>query len=298
MGFARPFTPVPLPRARALALALLLPLFMAAPLAGRAADIDPVAPALPPVTAWPHSTVVCRDGTFVRDVTLSWVLDGYLLEAIAADGTVTTLAPSHVKAVLAPDGSDLTDIVGAACPAHDVDFRLLGRGSRTPFTFTVMGDAGAGLAIGTVRGGAGPVPVLLGGLRASLGGRLHARLGLRRQGLEQEPDLGGAAFSSASTDVLVLVGGRLKDPRENDNYAYLEGGLVLVRFDERFGDGPDLARSAHGAAAQGGVVLPLSASRGVDIGVTAMSRPPLLDGAGHSLMVSFNVALTLRGGGR
>jgi hypothetical protein len=243
-------------------------------------------------------TVVRHDGTSVRNVTLSWVLDGYLLEAIDGDGTVTTLAPSHVKTVLAPDGTDMTDEVGAACPASDVDFRLLGKGSRTPFKFTIMGDAGAGLAAGSAKGGHSPVPVLLGGLRASLGGRLHARVGLRRQGLKQEPDLGGVAYSSASTDLLVMIGGRLKDPRENDNYAYLEGGLLLVRFDERFGDGTDLGRDAHGVAAQGGVVLPLSAGLGVDVGVTAMSRPPLLAGAGHGLMISFNVALTFRDGGR
>lgn len=276
-----------------LVLSMLLGMPGALPPSPAAAALDPA----PAATIWHQVTVVRKDGTTARDVTLAWILDGYLLEATAADGSVTTVAPVHVKAVLAADGRDLTDEVGDACPAHDVDFRLLGRGARVPFTFAIMGDAGAGLATGSAKGGRGPVPVLLGGLRAALGDRVHARVGLRRQSLEQEPDEGVVAYRSASTDLLLMLGGRLKDPRENNNYAYLEGGLLVARFDERFGAGDGDPSTASGLAAQGGVVLPLSPTRGIDLGVTVMSRPSLLQGAGRTLMISFNVALTFRGGG-
>lgn len=300
MRFARSLTPAAVRRTGA--LALLLPLLMTVPLPGHAGDADPRAPALPPVTSWPHMTVVFRDGTSIQNVTLTWVLDGYLLEAIVADGTVKTLAPSNVKAVLARDGSDMTDVIGAACPASDVDFRLLGKGARVPFTFSIMGDAGAGLAVGSAKGGGSPVLVLLGGVRAAVGGTMHARLGARRQDLEQVPDVGGAARSSAGTDLLLMLGTRLKDPRENDNFGYLEGGLLLTFFDNRFpgedGGAEPGTLTAAGLAAQGGVVLPLSPTHGLDIGLAAMSRPALIEGTGRCLMLSLNLALTIRGGGR
>lgn len=275
-------------------LAALLAVMLSTPLPARAA-----AEAAP---AWPHVTVERKDGSLVRDVTLAWVLDGFLLEATAGDGSVTTLAPSQVRAVLAADGRDVTDEVGAACPARDVDFRLLGSRARRPFLFALMGDAGVGVAVGNSPGGGDPVPVLLGGLRVAVAGPLHVRLGLRRQDLEQAAGTGGGLRSSAGTDLLLLLGGRLRQPRDNDNFAYLEGGVLLARFDERFAgdDGGAVSdeRSAAGVLAQGGVVLPLSPTRGVDVGLALMSRPPLIAGTGSNFAISLNLALTLRGGGR
>ena len=114
--------------------------------------------------------------------------------------------------------------------------------------------------------------------------------------------MGGRRRDSASTDLLLLLGGRLKHPRENDNFAYLEGGVLLANFDERFtGDdaaGVSADRQASGLLAQGGVVLPLSPTRGVDVGLALISRPPLIEGTGRNLTISLNLALTLRGGGR
>lgn len=282
--------------------AALVAATLIAPGLARAATPATASATVSAADSWPHVTVERKDGTIVRDVTLAWVLDGFLLEATAGDGSVTTLAPAQVRAVRGPDGRDLTDEVGAACPAQDVDFSLLGRRARRPFVFAWMGDAGAGLAVGSSPGGGDPVPVLRGGLRVAAGERLHVRLGLRRQHLEQEAAMGGRRRDSASTDLLLLLGGRLKHPRENDNFAYLEGGVLLAGFDERFtGDdaaGVSADRQASGLLAQGGVVLPLSPTRGVDVGLALISRPPLIEGTGRNLTISLNLALTLRGGGR
>lgn len=253
-----------------------------------------------PPAAWDHVNLEKRDGAVLADVRLAWVLDGYLLEATAADGTVTTLAPTQVRAVRAADGRDLTAEVGDACPATDVDFRLLGDRARDSFDFSLMADLGAGLAVGTAKDGGSPRIVLLGGLRAGMGDRAHVRAGLRRQQLAQSAPLGGAALESASTDFVLLFGGRLLHPRENDNYAYLEAGPMLVRFDERFrgddGLDPATARNAAGFLAQGGAVLPLSPSRGLDLGASVAVRPPLVEGTGAVYEFSVNVALAWRRG--
>lgn len=254
--------------------------------------------ATPP--AWDHVKVERRDGTALEDVRLAWVLDGYLLEATAADGSVTTLAPTHVLAVRAADGRDLTAEVGDACPATDVDFRLLGDDARVPFDFGLMVDLGGALALSAAREGGAPRPVLLGGLRAAVGSGAHIRVGLRRQGLVQGAPLGGPVRESASTDFCLLVGGRILHPRENDNYPYVEAGVMLVRFDERFrgddGRSPSTVMNAAAFLAQGGAVLPLWPGRGLDVGAAVAIRPPLIEGAGVVYEFSVNVALAWRRG--
>lgn len=105
-------------------------------------------------TSWTHVTVVATDGARRTDVCRwpgPWVAT--MLELTGSDGTVSTLAPLQVRAVLAFDGRDITDEVGAACPADDIDFQLLGEGSRVPFVFGAMIDAGFGGAVGNAEDG-------------------------------------------------------------------------------------------------------------------------------------------------
>lgn len=249
-------------------------------------------------TAWPHVTVVARDGARHADVSLAWALDGYLLELTGRDGAVTTLAPMQVGTVLAADGRDITEEVGRACPATDVDFRLLGAGTRRPFSFTTMADVGGGGVLSNADGAGGPDAVLQAGLRVRAGRSLHVRLGLRRLSLSEGVGATGDVFSATSTDLLLMVGGRLKHPRENDNYSYLEAGVALVHLSDRLGgeDGTESpgGRTESAFAAQGGVVLPLDRTWGLDLGAGLTARPSLRQDGDLRLELGLNVALTLR----
>jgi hypothetical protein len=251
---------------------------------------------------WPGVTVVCRDGTRLDGVDLAWSRDGFLLRAARPRGDEVTLAPADVLRVFGPDGSDLTDAVGAACPATGITYTLLGRGSRVPFTFSFMGDLGGGLALDTADGGGDPVGVLLGGLRMGVAPPLHVRVGVRRLPLAELGAVTGTRVETWGTDLLLLVGARLQNPRENDNYAYVEGGLALIHVGARVPGpgavGRDLERDFTAPVVQGGVVLPLSPSLGVDLGVTIEYRPSLVEGRDEYLLAGANVALTWRSGGQ
>jgi hypothetical protein len=252
-------------------------------------------------TSWTHVTVVATDGARHADVSLAWALGGYLLELTGSDGTVSTLAPLQVRAVLAFDGRDITDEVGAACPADDIDFQLLGEGSRVPFVFGAMIDAGFGGAVGNAEDGGSVTPVGLAGVRIAASERVHLRVGVRRLQQAEGTEVSGVNVEAHATDLLVMVGARLKHPRENDNYSYLEGGLVWTHFDQTFDAmGVITANDATnnpGLTVQGGAVLPLGPRLGVDISGLLMLRPSLITDNDHSLHAGINVALTFRTGG-
>jgi len=237
-------------------------------------------------------------GASHEDVTLAWALDGFLLELTSRDGAVTTLNPDQVDRVKDGLGRDITDEVGAACPATGITYRLLGKGRTVPFTFAIMADAGGGPAWTTGSGDFTPSLAPLGGVRVRLGERVHVRAGYRRHKVAELTAIADREVSSTTDELHLLAGVRMSHPRENNNYSYLEGGVAFIRFDERFGGEtgaePSDDRSAMGAVIQGGVVLPLSKHVGVDVGGLAMLRPTLSSrSTGPLLMVGINAALAL-----
>lgn len=249
--------------------------------------------------AWTHVTVLRADGGRLDDVTLTWALGGYLLEAMAADGKVTTLSPDQVRQVLGFDQRDLTDEVGAACPADDIDFQMLGSRKHVPFRFALMADAGGGVALSNGNGGSNVNGALVAGLRVGISDQLHARVGFRGQHASEATSLVGGTMAADTGALLVMLGLRLNHPRENNNYAYLEAGIALVHYSDRFGaDGRLLADAdlvTISPALQGGVVLPLSRHVGVDIGGFVASRGSLDAVTGQTILsVGATVGVTLR----
>lgn len=275
-----------------MALRLLLTLFVVLGLAGPVLAIGDDGP-------WPHVSVLQVGGRVYDDVTLSWALDGFLLELATGDGTVTSLSPDQVDKVKDGLGRDITDAVGEACPATGLTYRLLGQGKNVPFVFAVMVDLGCGSAVTTDSGDFSPLATLLGGVRFNASKRLHLRVGYRRQRLVESTSVAGGEIETDADELHLLLGTRMSHPRENNNYSYLEGGVALIRFDERFADGsgtvPADDRTGLGATLQGGVVLRLSAHLGLDVGGLVMARPGLIvESTGPNLMFGVNAALTLR----
>jgi hypothetical protein len=249
--------------------------------------------------AWTHVTVLRADGGRLADVTLAWALGGYLLEAKTADGQVTTLSPDQVRQVLSFDERDLTDEVGAACPADDIDFHLLGSRKHVPFRFALMADAGGGVALSNGNGGSKANGALVAGLRVGISDQLHARVGFRGQHASEATSAVGGTMAADTGELLVMMGIRLTRPRENNNYAYLEAGVSLVHYSDRFGaDGRSLADAdlvTISPALQGGVVLPLNRHVGVDIGGFVSSRGSLDAAAEQTVLsVGATVGVTLR----
>jgi hypothetical protein len=274
------------------ALRLLSMLFVVLGLAGPVLAIGDDGP-------WTHVTVLQVGGRVHDDVTLAWALDGFLLELAAGDGTVTSLSPDQVDKVKDGLGRDITDAVGEACPATGITYRLLGQGKNVPFVFAVMGDLGCGSAVTTDSGDLSPLLTLVGGARFSVGERLHLRVGYRRQRLVESTLVSGGDIETDADELHLLLGTRMSHPRENNNYSYLEGGVALIRFDQRFADGsgtvPADDLTGVGATLQGGVVLRLSAHLGLDVGGLVMARPGLIVGStSRNLMFGINTALTLR----
>lgn len=249
--------------------------------------------------AWTHVTVLRADGGRLNDVTLAWALGGYLLEAKAADGRVTTLSPDQVRQVLSFDQRDVTDEVDGACPADDIDFHLLGSRKHVPFRFDLMADAGGGVALSNGNGGSHSDGVLVAGVRVAAGDLFHVRLGYRRGRVSEAASTGGAAMEADTGEMLAMVGLRLTRPRENSNFAYLEAGVTLVHYSDRFGrDGAPSAEAdllTISPALQGGVVLPLNRHLGVDLGGFVASRGSLDADAGQTVLrVGATVGVTLR----
>jgi opacity protein-like surface antigen len=269
---------------------MILALALAATAAAAAAEAPPT---------WTHATVVEAGGAVHDDVTLAWALDGFLLELTNRDGTVTTLSPDQVDKVKDGLGRDITDDVGAACPATGITYKLLGKGRTVPIEFGIMADAGGGPAWTTGSGDFAPSLALLGGVRVRVGERAHVRLGYRRHQVVESTSVVDREVESTTDELHLLVGVRMSHPRENNNYSYLEGGVAFIRFDERY-EGEDGTVPAEdltdlGFTLQGGVVLPLSKRVGVDLGGLAMLRPTMSAvSTGPLLMVGINAALTLR----
>lgn len=253
--------------------------------------------AAPP--AWTHATVVTVGGPVHEDVTLTWALDGFLLELTSRDGAVTTLSPDQVDKVKDGLGRDITDEVGAACPATGITYRLLGKGRTVPFRFGIMADVGGGPAWTTGSDDFAPSLAWLGGVRFRVGERAHLRAGYRRCRVVESTSVADSEVEATTDELHLLVGVRMSHPRENNNYSYVEGGVAFIRFDARFagesGAEPSDDLMDLGATLQGGVVLPLSKRVGLDLGGLAMLRPTLSSSStGPTLMVGINAALTLR----
>ena len=252
--------------------------------------------------SWTHVTVARADGSELVDVTLTWVLDGFGLEAVAGDGSRTALRPLEVAAIRSRDGADITDEVAVACPARDVHFALIGSGRPDPFVVGTMVRVGGSA---TWHRGPGSSTTWRGnvaaGLRFGLTDRVHLALDYRRQGLKQTVSGVPRELTSSADELHLLLGIRLKDPRENANYPYLEAGPALVAFASRYDTDAatwtDEDRRKLAFSLRGGVLIPLDSAWAVDLSGSFMVRPPLALGGdedGPAMMLGLGAAVTYR----
>ena len=257
------------------------------------AAADPADPA-----AWQHVSVTMVDGVEHRDVTLTWALEGYSIKLVSPEGEETLLSPTRIVAILDSGGHEITDQVADASPATDASFALLGEGRVTPFLFDLMLTVGVS---GTMNKGEGSFHfggAALAGARISLGSRTHIHLLYRRQGITEEAHGYGGTISTNANELNLLFGLRLNHPRKNNNYSYIEMGLSLIGYDNRFNEESGAwvggGVSGPGVTVQGGVVIPFSSRVGLDLGGIFMVRPPLVeDSRDPGLLFGLNAALAL-----
>lgn len=248
--------------------------------------------------AWSDVTVVRTDGTTVGPGTLVWYLDGMGLRLTAADGTVTTFAPSEVAAIRDARGRDVTQEVADATPAN-VAFGLLGRRRTRPLHLGLSADAGGSVGLDSGYGGVQAVGAWFAGVRWGALERVHLRVQYRRQRVREPVEASSGVLATWSDEIAMLVGARLVHPRRNNNYSYLEAGPVLVRWQERPDPGTGILAASDdaklGVLVRGGVIMPLAGRAAMDLGAFLSFRhrlDPADDSPGFTgglnLAVAFN----------
>ena len=257
----------------------------------------PVAGQTDPVS-WPHVTVSTTSGTVFEDVTVAWSLAGYSLKITHDDGRESELRPSEVATIRNAAGQDITNTVAEANPATDVNFALIGDQRIIPFEFALMLTGGGSGAMYQAGGDMDPTWSIFGGARISLGSRIYVNAQYRRQRVVEPVHAVGGEVSTDTNELHMMVGFRVTHPRENNNYHYVELGVSVISFPERFnaerGTWNDRGGSGAGFTLQGGVVYPISLRVGLDLGGTFMLRPALIEDSGNTgLLLGINAALAM-----
>jgi len=85
-------------------------------------------------------------------------------------------------------------------------------------------------------------------------------------------------------------------PRRNDNYGYMEAGVILINFDQRFDNENKVWISDDtgdlGVVVQGGVAIPISENFAIDLNGILEYRPSLIIHGGESaILLGLNIAL-------
>lgn len=248
--------------------------------------------------SWPHVSVTTISGTNYDDVSVTWTLAGYSIKLTHADGTEIDLRPSQVETIRDSTGLDITNAVAEASGATDVNFALIGDERIVPFEFGLMLTVGGSGAMYQADGGFDPTFAFIGGARASLSSWFYLSAQYRRQRVVEPVHSLGIDVSTDTNELHFLVGFRVTHPRENNNYHYVELGVSVVQFPERFnaerGTWNDSGSTDTGFTLQGGVVFPFSSRVGLDLGGTFMLRPALVeDSTNTGLLLGINVALAV-----
>lgn len=248
--------------------------------------------------SWHHVSVTTNSGTTYEDVSVTWKLEGYSLNLTHADGTETDLRPSEVETIHDSNGLDITNAVAEASDATDENFALIGDKRVVPFEFGLMLTAGGSGAMYQAGGGFDPTFAFLGGARISLSSWAYLSAQYRRQRIVEPVHSLGGDISTDTNELHFLVGFRVTHPKENNNYHYVELGVSVVQFPERFNDERgtwnDSGSTGTGFTLQGGMVFPFSSRVGLDLGGSFMLRPTLVEDSSETgLLLGINVALAM-----
>ena len=184
--------------------------------------------------SWHHVSVTTTFGTTYEDVSVTWTLAGYSIKLTHSDGTETDLRPSQVETIRDSSGLDITNAVAEASEATDEDFALIGDKRIIPFEFGLMLTAGGSGAMYQAGGGFDPTFAFLGGARISLSSWIYLSAQYRRQRVIEPVYSTGGDISADTNELHFLVGFRVTHPKENNNYHYVELGVCVVQFPERF----------------------------------------------------------------
>lgn len=249
-------------------------------------------------TSWPHVRVTTIDDVVYGDVTAIWGLDGFSIKLLAADGTMTVLSPSQVASIWDGAGNDITNVIAAASPASDGISDLIGDRRTVPFEFHLMLTAGGSGTMNKGDGSFHPAGAVFTGARIPIGSLAHFHILYRRQRIVEGELTTGGSVSSDANELHFLLGFRVTHPQENNNYTYMELGVSLVNFEQRYN--MELSTwnkdcgSATGVIIQGGVVFPLSSTIGFDLGGIMRLGPTVVEDGRHpGLLAGINGALAL-----
>jgi len=255
-----------------------------------------VASADTPETTWDHVNVALVDSTVYHDVSLAWKLEGYSLEITKSDGERINVGPMAVTKITDRNGLDITNDVADLSPATNAKFALLGDKKTIPFQFKAMFLAGVSGVLTNTDDSHKPLGAVLVATRIALDERAHFSLFYRRQQVAESISAGGGSFSTNAHEIHLLLGLRTTHPRRNNNYGYMEAGVALINFDQRYDNNSNSWVSNNsnevGLTLQGGVVIPFSENFAVDLSGILEYRPSLvIDGGESGIMVGLNVAL-------
>jgi len=245
---------------------------------------------------WDHVNVALADETVYNDVTVAWKLEGYSMEITRADGVRVNISPTLIAKITDSDGVDITNEVAGLSPATDMSFALLGDEKTIPFQFKIMILAGLSGALTNADDSHKPLGAGYAGARFGFSDKIHASVIYRRQNVVESTSAAGGSFSTDAHEIHLMLGTRMTHPRRNDNYGYMEAGVILINFDQRFDNENKVWISDDtgdlGVVVQGGVAIPISENFAIDLNGILEYRPSLIIHGGESaILLGLNIAL-------